>query len=105
MKKLAISLMGMVFIVGCGGSGDKSKTITEQIQERDVISILYNYPADLCGELQNALKANGYKDPLVASFSTSVSCASLGREIGDSCGESYEGFNTLDSCVGSWNNR
>jgi len=46
--KLTTIVLSVALLSGCGGSGSKSKSITEQISERNYVVIMHNSPNGIC---------------------------------------------------------
>ena len=82
MNKMMLTgvALGALLLSGCGGS--KSKSITEQIKERDGILVIYNYPDDVCKSqlLKDTLTSDGGAQNIITSVeSGNVSCQTYGR--------------------------
>jgi len=102
IKKLGLATaMGALLLSGCGGGGS-SKSITEQMKERDAILIVHDYPAEVCTSqlLKDELAADiGATDIITSVEPNTINCGDYARNNDYiSCGEeTFGGY--PDTCV------
>lgn len=102
LKKLTLStvVLSALLLNGCGGGGSKSQTIKEQIQERDVIVIVHNYPDDACKSqlLKDTLASDTAARNIITSVEdNTVNCAYYGRTIATCSEDVFGGY--PNACV------
>ena len=85
IKKIGLATaMGALLLSGCGGgSGSDSKSITEQIKERDGVLIIHSTKSSACSIMADSVKNQGVKDVIFDSPDNTVSCTTYGKNRGD----------------------
>ena len=91
MKKLGLATIALsaLLLSGCGGGGSKkSKSITEQISERQAVFIIHGANRAFCELMLTALKKDLemnalIKDEIIDTPANTVSCATYGKTESD----------------------
>jgi len=79
---LAGIVLSALLLSGCGG-GNNSKSITDQIKERDGVLIIHSTKSSACSIMTDSVKNQGVKDVIFDSPNNTVSCATYGKKRGD----------------------
>jgi hypothetical protein len=98
IKKLGLTtvILSAILLSGCGGSDNKSQSITEQISERDGVFIIHGTKKSFCELVSDNLVENGdIKDIIIDSPANTVNCSTYGKKEGIDC-ENESLANMLD---------
>ena len=95
IKKLGLTTaMGALLLSGCGGGSD-TKSITEQIAERDGVMIIHDANLAFCETLKNILEEDPIaKDVISDNPANTVSCNTYNKQDGDIDDPAAECVNT-----------
>jgi len=86
MKKLGLATIALsaLLLSGCGGGGSKkSKSITEQISEKNYIVIAHNFPNGICESIpyKQKLQQDGFTNFITNEKDNTASCALYGKSV------------------------
>ncbi len=98
IKKLGLTtlVLSALLLSGCGGSGNKSQSITEQISNHDGVFIIHGAKKSFCELVSDSLVENGdIKDIIIDSPANTVNCSTYGKNEGIDC-ENESLANMLD---------